>query len=113
MEEVENIKKLLLSDDSKELGLGVRVATLNGLTGKVLDSLNKDVINFIESKYSLTVKFWVFHKENKSRFRLAFLSCSIIELKNITDTKIFDDIELFNYAEKRQDTIDLIKELSK
>jgi hypothetical protein len=64
MEEIENIKRLLLSEDSKELGL--ELAKSLNLVNEVVRDLRLEIINRMEKRK----KYFDFAKNYNSYYRL-------------------------------------------
>ena len=115
MEEVENIKQLLLSDDSKDLGL--ELAKSLNLVNEVVHSLDIDIKQEMQKNgYWASVESWKCKKQikysedcNGSKipvFKRIFVECNTIELGFNTITMEY----IYHFAKKRED---LIKELTK
>ncbi len=114
MEEVENIKRLLLSDDSKELGL--ELAKSLNLVNEVVKAIDRDFrkrIDFLNLNFkswkivlkSTTIDYG-FNGLNNSTYNYQ-IECL---LKNKNTQVIKGSQDLYHFAKKRED---LIKELNK
>ena len=117
MEEVENIKQLLLSDDSKELGLGLGLAKSLGLVNEVVRYLHHHVMKELGKNFWRKIDSYIFVVDNKPQFEEGFgkrivtssktryVICTIYGHDSyVEDKKSLDFVESIH---------DLIKELTK
>ena len=113
MKDVENIKQLLLSEDSKELGL--QLAKSLGYTALLVALLDKEVKSYIcVFGYDSFDSWRIFlesivsrrGKINKTCYYNFYIKCVI----NGDERKLRGSQDLYHFAKKRED---LIKELTK
>ena len=114
MEEVENIKRLLLSDDSKEFGL--ELAKSQNLVNEVVESLSNEVKRAIGFFNYYEFKSWkIILKSTTIDYGFNGLDNStydyhIICIVKGKKQKFKGSKQLYHFAKKRED---LIKELNK